>query len=117
MLSTLIKMSDEPEKFEFPWKTMMPKELEEKFPKGIKTTLGDIISAILPFVFTGAGIALFIYLLFGGFQFLTSGGDPKAVEGAKSKITNALIGFAIIFIAFLLIKVLEGVLGIPSPVE
>jgi len=110
-------MSDEPEKFEFPWKTMMPKELEEKFPKGIKTTLGDIISAILPYVFTGAGIALFIYLLLGGFQFLTSGGDPKAVEGAKSKITNALIGFAIIFIAFLLIKVLESVLGIPSPVE
>lgn len=103
------------ESFEFPWESMMPEELEEKFP--ITTTLGDIISKILPYVFTGAGFALLIYLILGAFQFLTSGGDPKAVEAARNKITNAIIGFVIIFAAFLLIKVLENILGLPTAIE
>lgn len=102
--------------FEFPWESMMPEELENKFPIE-ETTLGKILTQFLPYVFTGAGIALFIYLLLGGFQFLTSGGEPKAVEGARNKITNAIIGFVIIFTAFLLTKVLERVLGLPSPIE
>jgi len=109
-------MPDEPEKFQMPWETMMPKDLDkERFP--LTTTLGDLISKILPYVFSGAGIALFLYLLWGGLQFLTSGGEPKAVEGAKKKITNALIGFAIIFAAFFIIKAIEEILGIPAPVE
>lgn len=103
------------EPFEFPWESMMPEELKPNFP--ITTTLGDIISKILPYVFTGAGFALFIYLVVGAFQFLTSGGDPKAVEAARNKITNAIIGFVIIFAAFLLIKVLENILGLPTAIE
>lgn len=105
-----------PVPFEFPWESMMPEKLEEKFPI-LSTTVGTIITVVVPYVFTGAGIALFIYLVLGAFQFLTSGGEPKAVEGARNKITNAIIGFVIIFTAFLLMKVLESVLGLPSPIE
>lgn len=102
--------------FEFPWESTMPEDLQKKFPIGT-TTLGTILTKVVPYVFSGAGIALFIYLILGAFQFLASGGEPKAVEGARNKITNAIIGFIIIFAAFLITKVLEEVLGLPSPIE
>lgn len=103
------------EPFEFPWESMMPEELKPNFP--ITTTLGDIVSKILPFVFRGAAFALLIYLILGAFQFLTSGGDPKAVEAARSRITNAIIGFVVIFASILLIKLLENILGLPTAIE
>jgi len=63
-------------------------------------TIGTIISAFLPYIFAIAGILLLIYLIFGGLQLMTSQGEPKAVGAARQHITNALIGFVIIFFAF-----------------
>jgi len=80
-----------------------------KFPGG---TIGDILSALLPYIYVLAGLILFVYLIIGGFGLLTSAGDPKAVESAKGKITSAIIGFIIIFISYWLVQILEIVFGI-----
>lgn len=76
------------------------------------STIGDIISFLLRYIFTFAGLILFIYLIIGGFGLLTSAGDPKAVESAKGKITNAVVGFFIIFISYWLVQILEIIFGI-----
>lgn len=75
-------------------------------------SLGGIVSALVPYLFGLAGILLLIYLIWGGFGLMLSKGDPKAVEGAKSKITNAVIGFVIIFVAFWLVQILGQIFGI-----
>lgn len=75
-------------------------------------SLGSIISSVLPYIFTIAGILLLVYLIFGGFQLMLSRGDPKAAQSAKSHITNALIGFIIIFIAFWVVQLFGQVLGL-----
>jgi hypothetical protein len=80
-----------------------------KFSDG---TIGDIISNLLPYVFVLAGLGLFVYLIIGGFQLLTSGGNPEKVKAAQGKITNAIIGFVIIFISYWLVRILEIILGI-----
>jgi hypothetical protein len=74
--------------------------------------IGAIITDLLPYIFAGAGILLLLYLLFGGFQWMTSAGDPKKVEGARNKIMHALIGFVIIFAAFWLVQLAGRVLGL-----
>ncbi len=76
------------------------------------TSLGDIISEFLKYLFPLAGLVLFLYLIWGGFSFLTSGGDPKAMEQARGKVTNAVIGFVIIFLAYWLVQILEFMLNI-----
>ena len=79
----------------------------------IKTAnLGLIISEFLKYFFPFAGLALFVYLLIGGFTYLTSGGDQKAMEKAQGQITNAVIGFAIIFVAFWVVQIFEFIFGI-----
>lgn len=75
-------------------------------------TLGGIINKVIPILFTLAGLILLLYLLWGGFSLMLSKGDPKAMETAKGKITNAVIGFVIIFVAFWLVQLLGIVFGV-----
>ena len=75
--------------------------------------IGDVISAILPYVFSIAGILLLLMLLAGGFQLMLSKGDPKAAQGAWGKITNAAIGFLIIFIAYWLTQLVGRLFNLP----
>ena len=74
--------------------------------------LGEIVSGLLPYLFAGAGLLLLLYLLLGGFQLMTSGGDPKKTQEAKGKITNALVGFIIVFIAYWLVQIIASILGL-----
>lgn len=75
-------------------------------------TIGDIINALIPYIFALAGIILLFLLIWGGFGYLTSGGDPKKVESARGKLTHAIVGFIIIFVAYWLVQILETIFGI-----
>jgi hypothetical protein len=82
---------------------------------GLKTSFTDVaslVNTLLPYLFYGSGIALLIYLVFGGIQLMLSQGEPKAMEGAKNKITGAVIGFVIIFVAYWLVLLIGRILGI-----
>jgi hypothetical protein len=89
---------------------------EIKEPEGFKfdgnSKIGDILSALLPYIFVIAGLTLFILLIIGGFGLLTSAGSPDKVKAAQGKITSAIVGFVIIFVAYWLMRILEIVLGL-----
>lgn len=74
--------------------------------------LGKIITELVPYIFGIAGILLLVYLVLGGFGIMNSKGDPKAIEGAKQKITYALVGFIIIFVSFWLVQILGITTGV-----
>lgn len=76
------------------------------------STLGDVINILLPILFAAAGLILFFFLIAGGFDLLLSGGDPKKAESAKGKITNAVVGFIIIFVAWWLTQILSKIFGL-----
>ena len=80
--------------------------------KFAEKTIGDIISALLTYIFAIAGIILFVFLILGGFELLTSAGDPEKAKKAQGRITSALIGFLIIFLAYWLAQILEVIFGI-----
>lgn len=99
--------------------TPTPIEIHGPFPtkqgtQGVTEfeTIADIVNKLLPIVFAVAGIILFFYLILAGFDLMLSGGDPKKAESAKAKITNAVIGFVIIFIAWWLTKILATIFGL-----
>lgn len=80
------------------------------------TNLASVVTQALTFVFPIAGILLLAYLVWGGFEFLTSMGDEKQMQAAKGKITNALIGFTLIFLAYWIVQIVDKVfkLGVYS---
>ncbi len=75
-------------------------------------TLGTIVQKAIPWIFGSAGIGLLLYLIYGGFHLMTSGGEPKAMQEAKGKITNALVGFIIIFVAYWIVQIVGRVFGL-----
>jgi len=59
------------------------------------------------------GIIIFLFImLIGAIQWITSGGDKAALEGARGKITNAIIGIIILFSVFAILKIVEDFFGI-----
>jgi len=76
-------------------------------PAGRFTNLASLVNNALPFVFAIAGMILLGYLIWGGFDYLTSLGDPKKAEAGKNKITSAILGFLIIFVAFWLVQIVQ----------
>lgn len=78
------------------------------------STVSPLISTILKDAIIVAGIIFLALLIFGGISFIMNAGSGDSKKSAQSKaaITNALIGFAIVIMAYTIIKVIEVILGI-----
>ena len=60
------------------------------------------LTNILRLVFVAAGLFAFINLILAGFQFMSAGGDAKAIEKAMGKIWQSLIGLILVVGSFAL---------------
>lgn len=65
-----------------------------------------------------AGLALVGYFIFGAVRWSTAGGDKAGIEEAKKILTNAIIGLVIAASTFIIVDILQNVLGLKiiSPV-
>jgi hypothetical protein len=70
------------------------------------------ISSFLPTFWVIAGFILFIYMIAGGFMIISSSGDSKKADAGKEALTNAIIGFVIIFASYWIIQIIEVVTGV-----
>ena len=62
----------------------------------LKTIIADVINIALGFL----GIIAVIIILFAGFKWMTAAGNEEQVSSAKKMIVQAVIGLAIIFLAW-----------------
>jgi len=76
--------------------------------KGFEGIFDNVIGVILSF----GGVVLFLMLIAGGFQFITAGGDPAKVEQAKKTLTYAIMGVALLALAFLILKFISTFTGV-----
>jgi len=74
--------------------------------------ISHIVTYALSYVFPIAGILVFIYLLYGGLNLMIAAGNEEGIREGKAKITNAIIGFIIIFVSYWLVQILEIILGV-----
>lgn len=81
----------------------MPAGLQE-----IEDIVGNIISVVVGLGF----IAMLVLLVMAGFKYLTSGGEPKAIQSAHQTVTWALLGVLFMAIAWLILQLVAGFTGI-----
>lgn len=70
-----------------------------------------VLSNVVDWALGLAGIVAVFFIIFSGIKFLTSGGDPKQVEGARKTLTYAIIGLIIVFFSFAIIKLMGTITG------
>ncbi len=66
------------------------------------------VPAAIGMAFLIGSVIFFFMLILGSIQWISSNGDKQALETARARITNALVGMVLAFAAFALIKVIES---------
>ncbi len=70
----------------------------QKVPTG--QDLPVIVGGYINIFISLLGTVLLVYLLYGGYLWMTAAGDEKQVEKARGVIKNAIIGMIIVSLAF-----------------
>lgn len=74
----------------------------------------DINDRIYGVAMVLAGIVLgfaVLMIVYAGFKYATSQGDPKVTEQAKMQIISAAIGIGIAMLAFVIVNVFKNIMG------
>lgn len=82
---------------------------EQGVPEG---RLGQLIQNGITVILAIAGLLTFVYLVWGGIQWITSGGDKAQYEEARNKITAALVGLAIVAAAWAVMQLVGQFFGV-----
>ncbi len=81
-----------------------------QFVRAGETNVGTLIVQILQVFLSIVGLVAVVFLVWGGFKYMTSSGDEEKVKAAKGTIINALIGLIIVVLAFALVRVIYNLI-------
>jgi hypothetical protein len=82
-----------------------------QIPRGFAVDFTDLINAVLSWVMVVTALLVFFYLIWGGFDWITSGGDKGKTEKARSKIMAAVIGLIIVAASYAVVNLVVRFLG------
>jgi hypothetical protein len=71
---------------------------------GSNTDLTNIVSRVINIFSLIVGAVSVIMIIFGGFKYITSGGNDSNVSGAKNTILYAVIGLVIVALAQIIVR-------------
>ena len=96
-----------------PWQNINPQCVSSADPSVPQIQGFECLFAnVLKVVATVAGLAFLVMFIVGGFQYMQSSNDPKAVAGASSTLTYAIIGLVGVIVSWLIILFIKQFTGI-----
>ncbi|MBU0647551.1 pilin [Patescibacteria group bacterium] len=76
------------------------------------TNIYDLIFRIFEFTYTFAGIVLVAYIIYGGFLYITAGGNEEKIKQGQKAVTSAIIGFVLVLAAAIILRTIKTVLKV-----
>ena len=70
--------------------------------------IGELIVGLINLIFILSVVVALLYLIWGGFKWLTSGGDKTAVQGAREHLVAAIVGLVVIFLSYFILNFVVG---------
>ena len=96
-------------------------------------TLSELVTAVIKYLLYLSGIIAIIFIILGGFWYMTAGGNDEQAEKGQKALTNAVIGLVLVILAYVIVNVVvntqtsgtpgnsttntSGNTGIPSNVQ
>ncbi len=81
-------------------------------PSGGSSFLALFIPRLIGISFILGAVIFFFMLIAGAIQWISSGGDKGAIESARGRVINAIIGIIILFSVYAVIRLVEAFFGI-----
>lgn len=72
----------------------------------------DIVAKVIRIIAPAVGIGFFLMLIYAGYKYIFSFGNPAGAAGARQAILTALIGVVVLLLIYGIFKSLELVTGI-----
>lgn len=79
--------------------------------KGINN-LADVVNKVIEIMIPIAGVILLFVLIWGGYDYLLSQGNPEKIKSAQGKITTGIIGFVLLIISYLMVNLIAKIFGL-----
>lgn len=79
-------------------------------------SFGQLASDVLLILVSLAGALALIFIMVSGFKFVTSSGDEKKLASARATLTYAIIGIAVVILAFVIVQILQYFLQSSIPI-
>ena len=73
-------------------------------------TATDFIVEVINIALFVVGLLAVVFLIIGGFRYITAAGNEEQVEGAKQTILHAIIGLAIVILSFVIVRIIANAL-------
>ena len=70
-----------------------------------------IFGSIVQYLIVIGAILFFVTFIMGGFKYLTSSGDPKAIESAHKTLSYAVLGLILTVLAYTILLVIQTITG------
>ncbi len=89
----------------------LPEELRKaQFPEGA-LGINKLLDNLVGIFFAAGAMAFIIMFVWGAVQMILSGGDKEAIAKARSKISWAIVGVALLGLSYLIFALLEYITG------
>ena len=76
------------------------------------STPSGIINRALRYLFPLAGLILFVMLVWGGFEILSTASTKKSIDAGKQRAQAAIIGFILLFTSYWIIQIIQAIFAI-----
>ena len=73
----------------------------------------QVVTRVIQVVVGLGFIALLVMLIWSGFKFITSGGEPKALQSARQTFIWAILGVLFMAIAWLILLLIQNFTDLP----
>lgn len=73
---------------------------------------GNLLGTLMSGIMMIAAILVFLYLIWGAIEWITSGGEKGKLEEARNKITNAILGIIVLAASTAIFVLVQNFLGI-----
>lgn len=94
--------------------TLTPQCIQGPLPTGPGgiNNLSDVVNKVVQFLIPLSVIVLLIVFILGGYDYMMSQGNPEKIKSAQAKITTGIIGFILLLISYLLVRLISLIFGL-----
>ncbi len=86
--------------------------VKKEFTQSAGSGFNHFVATIWRLSLIVAGLVVFIYFIWGAFEWLTAGGDSEKVSKAQKRLTNSIIGIIFLVSLVAILKFLMPLIGL-----
>ncbi len=82
--------------------------IKDSFPDTVvadDAKLSDLIKKIMEYALYFAGVIAVLFIIYGGYQYIFSGGADDRAKAGRKTLGNAIIGLIIVVLAYIIIQI------------